>query len=139
MYSCFVDYYSFYFIENKILYALFLNCSICSLCRKKNRKLINDRQKKNLSEIVLISNNARKLIIHYMIVSDYVIHLGTYIALNSCSRTRQSLVLDRASCLLGGISVSHTLNNKYIFKSVATYYAITYWTPNVLQKSNRNQ
>lgn len=93
---------------------------------KKNRKLINDRQKKNLSEIVLISNNARKLIIHYMIVSDNVIHLGTYIALNSCSRTRQSLVLDRVSCLLGGISVSHTLNNKYIFKSVATYYAITY-------------
>lgn len=43
---------------------------------------INDRQKRNLSEIVLISNNARKLIIHYMIVSNYVIHLGTYIALN---------------------------------------------------------
>lgn len=73
-----------------------------------------------------MSNNAKKLIIHYMILSGYVNHLWTYIALNSRPRTRQSLLLDRASRLFGGISVSHTLNDYYFFKYVTTYHAITY-------------
>lgn len=50
-----------------------------------------------------------------MILSGYVIHLWTHIALNSRPRTRQSLLLDRASRLFGGISVSHTLNDYYFF------------------------